>query len=164
MFILFYRLVTSTYISLWENQVSSKCRYWHLEYLITCVAAAVVNKSSWQCFHAGWIQFQVLTTHQCLCAVCSGSPCSPQTCSQQSQESVQINKQEMSRGSWVRAEWEFTQCGVQTCKTVFRLLNLGFSVSKVNHSQDCCWEEIQFPRHTHTQRTCWHSAVVPGVG
>lgn len=25
-FILFSRLVTSTYISLWENQVSSKCR------------------------------------------------------------------------------------------------------------------------------------------
>lgn len=55
------------------------------------------------------------------------------------------------------SEWEFTQCGVQTFKTAFRLLNLGFLVSKVNHSQECCWEEVQFPRHTqHVGTQLWY--------
>lgn len=86
-FILFYRLVTSTYISLWENQVSSKCRYCHYVSLITSLAAAVVNKSSW---HGVPCRGDSVpgTAHRCLCAVCSGSLSRPQTCSQQSQGSV----------------------------------------------------------------------------
>lgn len=47
--ILFCRLVTSTYISLWVNQVSSKFIYRHLESLI--LLAAEVNKVFCRYFH-----------------------------------------------------------------------------------------------------------------
>lgn len=108
-FIFFYRLVTSTYISLWENQVSSKCRYCHLEYLITSLAAAVVSKSSWQYFHVGWIQFQV-------CLLCVQVPHAG------SRHAVSKAKEVFRSTSRkcleeAESEWEFTQSGVQTCKT-----------------------------------------------
>lgn len=69
-FILFCRLVTSTYISLWVNQVSSTFIYCHLESLIPSLLAAVANKSFMAVSsYKRWIRFQV-TTHRCFSALC----------------------------------------------------------------------------------------------